>query len=120
MAVCGMIGMALNLLFLLNFQETFGSIYEMVGAMIAANMLGLALGALVASRLIRKYKQKTLLLAVLIVTHRCCASLAKTIGFLIACTTNSYHTFSYDIQRWIDRNDFWTCESILSSRIHQI
>jgi spermidine synthase len=47
-AVCGMTGMALNLLFLLNFQEAFGSIYEMVGAMIAANMLGLALGTLVA------------------------------------------------------------------------
>ena len=64
-SICGMIGMALNLLFLLNFQEAFGSIYEMVGAMIAANMLGLALGALAASRLLGKYKQKTILLTVL-------------------------------------------------------
>jgi predicted membrane-bound spermidine synthase len=63
---CGMIGMALNLLFLLNFQEAFGSIYEMAGAMIAANMLGLAAGASAASRLIWKVEQKTLLLAALI------------------------------------------------------
>jgi spermidine synthase len=64
-SVCGMTGMALNLLFLLNFQEAFGSIYEMVGAMIAANMLGLALGAFAASRLVRKYEQIKLLLTVL-------------------------------------------------------
>ncbi len=62
----GMTGMALNLLFLLNFQETFGQIYEMVGAMVAANMLGLALGTLTISWLMRKYKLKTMLLAVLI------------------------------------------------------
>jgi predicted membrane-bound spermidine synthase len=64
--VCGMTGMALNLLFLLNFQEAFGSIYEMVGAMIAANMLGLTLGVLGASRLLKKYDQKSLLLPALI------------------------------------------------------
>ena len=63
--ICGMIGMALNLLFLLNFQEAFGSIYEMVGAMIAANMLGLALGAMTAPQLIGKYEHKTLLLIAL-------------------------------------------------------
>jgi len=56
----------MNLLFLLNFQEAFGSIYEMVGAMIAANMLGLALGTFSWLMLIKKYKQETFLLAVLI------------------------------------------------------
>ena len=64
--VCGMTGMALNLLYVLNFQETFGSIYEMVGVMIAAHMLGLLLGVLAASKLMGKFKQKTLLLAALI------------------------------------------------------
>ena len=64
--VSGMTGMALNLLFLLNFQEAFGSIYEMVGAMIAANMLGLALGVMVAARLLKKYKPNSLLLPALI------------------------------------------------------
>jgi spermidine synthase len=62
----GMIGMALNLLFLLNFQETFGSVYEMVGAMIAANMLGMALGTLVVSKVIGKSIPKNMLLVVLI------------------------------------------------------
>lgn len=62
----GMVGMALNLLFLLNFQEVFGSIYEMVGAMSAANMLGLAFGALVIAWLTRNFKLMTLLLFVLI------------------------------------------------------
>ena len=66
MSVCGMTGMALNLLFLLNFQEAFGSIYEMVGAMIAANMLGLALGVLGASQPLKKYDLKSLLLPALI------------------------------------------------------
>ena len=82
-AICGMTGMALNLLFLLNFQETFGSIYEMVGAMIAANMFGLTLGVLVISRLIRKYKQNTLLLAVLIALIGVVLLLPKLLDFLL-------------------------------------
>ena len=61
----GMIGMALNLLLLLNFQETFGSIYEMLGAMTAVSMLGLALGAMVIVRITQKHKMKFLLLVVL-------------------------------------------------------
>jgi spermidine synthase len=60
-----MIGMALNLLLLLNFQETFGSIYEMLGAMTAVSMLGLALGAMVIVRITQKHKIKFLLLVVL-------------------------------------------------------
>ena len=75
--------MALNLLFLLNFQETFGSIYEMVGAMIAANMFGLTLGVLIISRLIRKYKQNTLLLAVLIALIGVVLLLPKLLDFLL-------------------------------------
>ncbi|MGD0589282.1 MAG: fused MFS/spermidine synthase [Bacteroidota bacterium] len=62
----GMIGMALNLLLLLNFQETFGSIYEMLGAMSAVSMLGLALGAMFVIRITQKHKMKFVLLVVLI------------------------------------------------------
>jgi spermidine synthase len=62
----GMIGMALNLLLLLNFQETFGSIYEMLGAMSAVSMLGLALGAMFIVRITQKHKMKFILLVVLI------------------------------------------------------
>jgi spermidine synthase len=82
-SICGMSGMALNLLFLLNFQETFGSIYEMVGAMIAANMLGLALGTLVALWLSRKYDQKTLLLVVLTTLIGVMLLLPKLLDFLL-------------------------------------
>jgi predicted membrane-bound spermidine synthase len=64
-AIGGMAGMMFNLLILLNFQETFGSIYEMVGAMIAAHMLGLAGGALAAARLMRNYEQTRILLVAL-------------------------------------------------------
>jgi spermidine synthase len=81
--VCGMTGMALNLLLLLNFQEVFGSIYKMVGAMIAANMLGLALGTLVALRLVKKYKQKILLFTVLIVLVGVVLLLPNLLNFLV-------------------------------------
>ncbi|MCX6121178.1 MAG: fused MFS/spermidine synthase [Ignavibacteriales bacterium] len=81
--ICGMTGMALNLLFLLNFQEAFGSIYEMVGAMIAANMLGLALGTQIASRASRQYNQKALLLAVLITLMSVVLFLPKLLDFLL-------------------------------------
>jgi spermidine synthase len=66
-ACSGLVGMALNLLLLLNFQETFGSVYEMVGAMIAANMLGMALGALAAAWLVKYCQWKPVLLVVLLV-----------------------------------------------------
>jgi len=80
----GMTGMALNLLFLLNFQETFGSIYEMVGAMIAANMLGLAMGTLVTSWLTTKYKQTTLLLVVLTALISVVLLLPQLLDFLLS------------------------------------
>jgi spermidine synthase len=83
-SVCGMTGMALNLLFLLNFQETFGSIYEMVGAMIAANMLGLALGAQGASRSLKKYGYKFLLLSALILLVSLVLLLPNLLNFLLA------------------------------------
>ena len=81
--VCGMTGMALNLLFLLNFQEAFGSIYETVGAMIAANMLGLALGVLGASRLFKKYGQKSLLISALIALISLVFLLPKLLNVLL-------------------------------------
>ena len=82
-AICGMTGMALNLLLLLNFQETFGSIYEMVGAMIAANLFGLAFGTLAALWLSRKYKLKTLLFAVLITLISVVLLLPKLLALLL-------------------------------------
>ncbi len=82
--ICGgMIGMALNLLFLLNFQETFGSVYEMVGAMTAANMLGMALGALANAWLTRKYRLKTLLLFTLITLFSTMFLLPKLLDILL-------------------------------------
>jgi spermidine synthase len=49
----GIIGMALNILLLLNFQETFGSLFKMIGAMTSANILGLALGTILAGKMSR-------------------------------------------------------------------
>ena len=61
----GMTGMSLNLLFLLNFQATFGSIYEMIGAMIASNMLGMALGAWATLWILKRFRSKVFLTAIL-------------------------------------------------------
>jgi spermidine synthase len=83
MALCGMTGMALNLLFLLNFQETFGSIFELVGALIAANMLGLALGALMSLHGFRNYNQRNLLLVVLGVLMSVALLLPQILEFLL-------------------------------------
>jgi len=55
----------------------------MVGAMIAANMLGLALGTLATSWFIRKYKQKTFLFAVLIILISVVLLLPKLLDFLL-------------------------------------
>jgi spermidine synthase len=62
----GLTGMTINLLLILNFQETFGSIYELLGAMSAVYMLGLALGAMCVVRITQKHKMKFILLVVLI------------------------------------------------------
>jgi spermidine synthase len=51
MLIGGMIGIIISLILILNFQTVFGSIYEMIGGMIAANMLGLAMGTLTINRL---------------------------------------------------------------------
>jgi spermidine synthase len=63
----GFIGMTINLLLILNFQETFGSIYELIGAMSAVFLLGSALGAMCTARLFNKYKAKFILLIILII-----------------------------------------------------
>ena len=112
--VCGMTGMALNLLFLLNFQETFGSIYEMVGALIAANMLGLALGTLVVSWLIRKYNQKTILLAVISALVGVVIFLPKLLDFLLLAQIIPVTLFVTLVEQRFDWNDFWNCEPIVS------
>jgi spermidine synthase len=83
MIIGSMVGMALNLLLLLNYQETFGSVYEMVGAMIAANMLGLALGALVAGWLARRWRGKALLFVVLAVLTGLVLLFPGLLNFLI-------------------------------------
>jgi spermidine synthase len=83
MIVGSTIGMALNLLLLLNFQETFGSVYEMVGAMIAANMFGLACGALAAAWLSERWKWKGLLFAVLAILAGVVLLFPALLNFLI-------------------------------------
>jgi len=45
MGIGGMSGMVLSLFVMMRFQIAFGSIYESVGALIAANMVGMALGS---------------------------------------------------------------------------
>ena len=47
----GFISMALNLILILNFQETFGSIYEFIGAISAIFLFGSALGAVITARI---------------------------------------------------------------------
>jgi len=79
----GMIGMALNLLLLLNFQETFGSIYEMLGAMSAMSMLGLALGAVFIIRINQNHKMKFILLIVLITLVSVVFLLPQLLHFLV-------------------------------------
>ena len=79
----GMIGMALNLLLLLNFQETFGSIYEMLGAMSAVFMLGLALGAMFIVRITQNHKMKFILLVVLIALVSLVLLLPHLLHFLL-------------------------------------
>lgn len=78
----GFAGMAINLLLMLNFQQAFGSIYEMVGAMTAANIVGLALGALLISRLSKTIVRKrslTIILAFLIVEISLMPFIMKTL-----------------------------------------
>lgn len=50
MMLGGLTCMSVSLLLFLNFQVTFGSIYEMVGAVVSLNMLGLASGAYLISK----------------------------------------------------------------------
>lgn len=83
-AACGMTGMAMNILLLLNFQETFGSIFEMAGAMMASNMLGLAFGALAASRLPGNVRPAVLLLAAVAALFSAVLLLPLVLDFLIS------------------------------------
>ena len=55
MGVVGFVGMSVNLLLLLNIQTTFGSLYELIGGMIATQMLGLTLGVVFANTALRRY-----------------------------------------------------------------
>jgi spermidine synthase len=50
----GFCSIIFSLVFILNFQVTFGSIYEMLGSMTAANMFGLSFGALLLEKTANK------------------------------------------------------------------
>ncbi len=63
----GFIGITINLLFILNFQETFGSVYELIGALSAVFLLGSALGAIYIGRMSKKHKIKFILFVILTV-----------------------------------------------------
>jgi spermidine synthase len=63
----GFIGMTINLLLILNFQETFGSIYELIGAMSAVFLLGSVIGVMCTARVFNKYKAKFILLIIFII-----------------------------------------------------
>ncbi len=55
MGIAGFVGMSLNLLLLLNVQATFGSLYELIGGIIATQMFGLALGVACVNTALRRY-----------------------------------------------------------------
>jgi spermidine synthase len=57
MIVAGFTGITLHVVLLLVFQTMFGSIYEMVGLMIALQMLGLAIGAALFTLMILRWSQ---------------------------------------------------------------
>jgi len=74
--VGGLASMSAVLLILLNFQVTFGSIYEMVGAVVALNMLGLAGGAYLIGKVGREGNEMVLLRW----------SVLSVVAFLVALT----------------------------------
>jgi len=76
MVVGGLASMSAVLLILLNFQVTFGSIYEMVGAVVALNMLGLAGGAYLIGKVGREGNEMVLLRW----------SVLSVVAFLVALT----------------------------------
>ncbi|MCP5106970.1 MAG: hypothetical protein GY950_26535, partial [bacterium] len=51
---CGMVGLALELVILYTFQNSFGDVYHLIGLIIAVFMFGLPLGALTSNAWIRR------------------------------------------------------------------
>ncbi len=60
LGVTGFVGMASEILILLLFQSTFGYLYQRVGLIVAAFMLGLVIGGFVITRLLPTRLQKSL------------------------------------------------------------
>ena len=58
MGIVGFVGMSVNLLLLLNVQTTFGSLYELIGGMIATQMLGLTIGVACVNAALGRYSMK--------------------------------------------------------------
>lgn len=93
----GMIGMALNLLLILNFQETFGSMYEMIGAISALYLLGLGCGALLSIVLSKKYSLQFIQIAALGIL--CCGIL--TLPFLLPLLVSLHSMIFTFLAVWI-------------------
>jgi spermidine synthase len=68
MFIGGLVGIVYSLIIILNYQTIFGSIYEMVGSMIAANMLGLGIGSIIISRINNEKIRQNILLIIIIMT----------------------------------------------------
>ncbi len=52
----GFTGIALEIIIIFEFQNVFGYIYEKIGLVVAIFMFGLALGAVFANRIVKKYE----------------------------------------------------------------
>lgn len=84
MFIAGFTGMAVSLLCMLNFQTIFGSIYEMVGTLIASFMAGLAIGGFAGVGALRRTKRHELVLvALLLTTLLFCLGLPYLLDLLI-------------------------------------
>jgi len=84
MSVAGFTSMVLSLLCIFNFQTIFGSIYEMVGTLIASFMAGLAIGGFAGVGVLKKTTQHQRMLVILLSTTLLfCLSLPFLLNLLI-------------------------------------
>jgi spermidine synthase len=63
----GYLGMGFTIILIMEFQAFFGSVYEMIGALTASYMGGLALGAVIFSSVSNKNMDKYYLLGILLI-----------------------------------------------------
>jgi spermidine synthase len=84
MFIAGVASMVLSLLCMLNFQTIFGSIYEMVGTLIASFMAGLAIGGITGMGLLKRTtKQRLLLILLLVIMVFFCTGLPFFLDLLL-------------------------------------